>query len=358
MPARVRRGATTTAFLVAAACCPSVRAGDELLAVTRAGHRAAVGSIRTLSAAFVYEATAPKAAVVTWGRYWRSPDAVRIQEGKEGEFTSDHLVKGGEVRQVARGWSKANPVRYLAARRPGTEMLGLADVWVGMQLAVIGPAAEPMGFDRLLEVATRPPRATRETMGGRPCVRVDVGWVTFGGSPTDVAIWFDIGHNYLVRKTVWTDPKDGQQSLVAEVTEFAEPIPGVVVPVKCHRLQPPGVAGDVTDTVMSLSDLRVNQDIPARVFELPAIPANTTVSDQIKGSRYPADSNWNPIGPSTPYSRYKVAAPAPEMVETGHSSASQSEPESAARWVIYASVAVLVVAIGYWVVRRVRGRSA
>src|SRR5438270_13659847 len=73
-------------------------ADDDLVRRVLDGHRAARESIRTLTAVVTEEYIHPKQGVIAQGRYWRSGNTARIQEGQEGAHADDILLKGGEIR--------------------------------------------------------------------------------------------------------------------------------------------------------------------------------------------------------------------------------------------------------------------
>jgi hypothetical protein len=330
--------------------------GADLLTLVKIGHNAARESISTFSADFQYEQTQPKQAVIAHGKYWRSLDVVRIREGEEGVATSDYLVKGGETRQVGRSWA-GKQIRYTAGRRSSAETLGLSDVWMGMLITIVGPNGQPLSIDQLFDSAKAIPSATRETEDGNKCVRVELHFDRADGVETNLVLWHDIGHNYLIRKASWTYPTLKGERDVAEVLEFAEPTPGVYVPVKCRRR---GLRGStiVDEWILTLTEVQVNSTIPANQLRLPAIPSGTMLRDMVKGTRYPIDSSWNQIGPATPAPRIGVAPPAPDISGSEYTAPSTSEPTTLAYWIIVGSLTLLTGIVGYMLVRRLWIRAA
>ena len=108
------------------------------------------------------------------GTYLRSPDGVLIQTGKEGEAVGITLIKGGEARSVGRNWAAGNKITFGASRAPGSQMLGLADVWQRLLLANYGPDQQTVPFERFVETATGPVRASTSREDGREIITVVV----------------------------------------------------------------------------------------------------------------------------------------------------------------------------------------
>src|SRR5262249_21616158 len=138
---------------------------------------------------------------------------------------------------------------------------------------------------------------------------------------------------------------------VCQVTDFIEPEPGVVFPVRVRRDHYRG--GELYETTAtSLADVVINKPVPAAALSLPAIPPGTALTDQLEGRRGRIDSTWNWTGPTTPLRRVVKVGPGDAGV-TG-AAPSPSEPTSTARWVLLVSVAVLLLAAGLVVARRFR----
>jgi hypothetical protein len=326
----------------------------ELLSIVRAGHRSARESIRTYSATVTVEVTFSKQpTMVLTGRYWRSLDLVRVLE-KEGKGTDDYLVKDSEIHQVGQGADpKSGRVHYAATRRSATQILCVLDVWNRMMIDFIGPNnGGRYDFDRFLEFAKEAPKAVREKSGGHNCIRVDLSYMA--GSEQKATLWFDMDHNYLIRKKT-VGPKGSSSSYESEIIEFAEPEPGVFIPIKCRgRGFNDGAPTSIEET--TLTDVKVNKPIPNTVFQLPAIPSGTILDDRIERKRYPIDSNWHPIGPATQLAEVIENSKSERQASDYHAQ-STSEPVPFSRWLIITSLFVLVIASSFLVYRRLRLRG-
>jgi hypothetical protein len=333
-------------------------ADDELVRQVRDGHRAARESIRTFTAKITFEKIHPEKGVIAQGRYWRSGSTVRIQEGPgEGIQTEDTRIRGGETRELNRKWDakKPSPMGF-ALRRPGDVFISFCDVWREMMIEQGCPAGG-LGLDRILETADGPVRANRENLEGRPCIRLRYtllhGMTPKGTRAKEViSQWHDIGRNYLIRQLI-SEPEGPLSSKnIIRVTDFIEPSPGVVFPVRVQRDH--YKKGELFQTnVVAVTDAVINKPIPAADLELPAAPRGTILKDQIENRQGPIDSDWKPIGAMTPLAPRAVPpanrAPLAAIVESGPST---SEPVSSARWILVASTGVLLLAAGVVVARR------
>lgn len=326
----------------------------ELLTEARLGHRAARESIRTLTAGFTYQRTLPSPAIdVANGTYWRSQDTVRIQLGREGERCEDLLAKGGEIRQVGRVWTSGKPPQHSLLLRPRTELISPNDVWTLVLVGMTGPNG-PVDMDGLLDAAKRTPRAIREKDADRAYIRVDLEFDFRNGKEEEVALWFDISRNYLVRKMVLSSRGQHPRSVV-EVQEFAEPAPGIYFPVSRTSVNFKGNEVVASNT-FTLSNIRINTDIPDQVLRLPPIPSGCELCDLVTETRYPVDADWRRTGPATRAPRLGFVPPALPEEAQGFTRSSLDEPTPLGRRVLTGSAGllgfVLLFVIGRSVWRR------
>lgn len=328
---------------------------EDLLSLARAGHRAARESIHSLSATVTVENTFPKQPKLTQtGRYWRSFDVVRIQENVGGG-SEDYLLKNSEIRQVGQGAGpQPGQMHYGAARKATTEFLSRVDVWRAMMIDFGGPNGGCYDLDRFLDFAKEPPRANRERKDGRDCIRIDIRLVSNTGVENDITLWHDIARNYLVCKEMMVDKTSSYKS-GGNISEFAEPLPGLFVPIKYHGEY---FRGDelICMIDITLSDLQVNKPIPKSMFQLPAIPSGTELLDHIQGKRYPIDANWQPIGTSQPLVIQRFPGKSDNLGSEYHSQ-STAEARSFSWWLVTGSLMVLVSACVYSIYRRFRSRA-
>jgi hypothetical protein len=285
----------------------SAREQTDLLSLVRAGHRAARESIHTLSATITIELTFPKEEVFMTGKYWRSPNLVRVQEVHSG--INDYLLAGSEIRQVGRGRRpEGSGYSYNALRKPATDFFCACNAWSQMLIEFRGPRGGQHEFDRFLEFAKDPPKLKKETLDGRECIRLTMSYDMEMGEEAQITLWHDIGYNYLVRKLAAKYTKTGGSGEM-ELSDFLESPPGVFLPTKCRKqtsLHGKQVSGSVT----TLSDVRINEPIPPGVFQLPSIPRGTIMSDWVQGTKYPVDENWRSIGRAEPIAKVPLIDPA------------------------------------------------
>src|SRR5260370_20246510 len=94
----------------------------DLLAMVRAGHRAARESIRSISATVSLEETFPQKEFIRSGKYWRSLDTVRVQEGHGGRTSDEYLMKDSKIRHVGLGRDpRTLTASYKAIRKPDSD---------------------------------------------------------------------------------------------------------------------------------------------------------------------------------------------------------------------------------------------
>jgi hypothetical protein len=213
-----------------------------------------------------------------------------------------------------------------------------------------------LGFDRHLPQAKSIPRVKRERIDGRDCVRVTLdlpGDLITKGPGSQYTFWFDVGHNYLVWKTVEVCADTRTE---IQIVEFLEPQPGVFFPTK--RAGTGFRGGEQTSqSFMTLSDVRINEPIAKDIFDLPHIPSGTLCNDFIRKQRYPIDANWQQIPGSKAKSFDRYAIPGTTPGQGGVTAQTTAEPRSWTFWIVPASLAVLATAAAVWLFRRYRTRS-
>jgi hypothetical protein len=328
----------------------SLTAEDKILEEVKAGHRAARQSIRTFSASVLGEKELPQRTTMDTGRYWRAGDLVRIQRGKEGDWTADYLVKDGEIREVYRNqWTGGRVGFHKARRTPATDFLSGCDVWREMLIDHCGPEGGQIAYDRLLELAQVTTTTKYERRENRQYAKVSLSYSSRKGFQTRLVLWHDVGCNYLIRKIDVAFPGTDKTS-VGTITEFAEPDPGVFVPLGC-RWEYYEKGKFESSRLTTLSDVQVNKPIQPSIFTLPAIPSGTLLDDSIEGTRGLVGSDWRPIGRREPF---KTQQPVPTLSSSVYDAPSTREPASAGWWVTVASCAVLAAALSYLIFRRIR----
>jgi hypothetical protein len=331
---------------------------SEFLSIVRARHRVARESIRTFSADVTTETTFPKKEEFCRGHYWRSFSTVRLQEFYSNSSSiQDALLKDSEIRQVGRPRIPNDQRRYGAGRSSSADLLGLCDLWRDMLVEFVGPSGNRYDFDRFLGLTKRQPRANKDTIDGRDCIRVSMKYdAAEMGGESSFTFWHDINCNCLIRKEVATFG-DKDSLYEHEILEFREAAPGVFVPL-CSRFRQYDKGELRQERMTTLSNVHVNEAIARDVCVLPPVPAGTVLTDHIEGTIYPIDENWKRIGPATPLELTPVG---PTTSSAGAASPNRSpapaneyrgqlaeEPKSDAPWVLLAAVVILAALGAYW----------
>jgi len=322
---------------------------SELLELVRAGQRAARQSIRTFSCTVSIQAAFPDERIVCTGKYWRSPDSVRVEE-TSGNRTENYLVKNSKIFQVA---SERTPQGrqsgFAALRRPASERLCQCDVWTLMDLDLSGPGGRPCDLDQLLALAKDAPNIARETVDGDPCIRLRLSFDDPSGDQVNLSLWHDVHFNYLIRKEEWQFGRSGSYSIDGENQKFAEVEPGIYFPLR-HVTKVTRRGQEIRRNIATLSDVRINSSIADQTFKLPPVAAGTTCRDKIEGKVYKIDSNGNQVGEASPLTI--TAAPSePEAGSSPFHSQSTEEPKAWTRWLAPGFAVVLVCGIIGWLYR-------
>jgi hypothetical protein len=336
-------------MLVLTVSARPARAQDppDLLDDVVSRHRAAVESIRSFSCKHTVkeEYADGRVTVTAPGEYWRAGDDVRAK-WRTGDKWCDGLISDMRVVTLSGAVGRKATAASIAPDR-GTA-LGVADPWVNAPFvffAAPGKATRPMAFwDLLLQHEAKGAKRVREGQEEAVVVEVEI-------SPSIREYWFDPRHNYLIKKVV---ARSDQSSATSEVVRFKEAAPGVFFPeavvLKSYR------AGNLLSTrTTTFSDVRVNAPMPDRMFRLD-LPANTEVHDLIQGKKYVTDAAGRPTGagedlPHPPPPRAPAAQPRIPRPET------KSEPTHWTELVLPASLGILAIGVGAWVIQRWRAQG-
>jgi len=153
----------------------------------------------------------------------------------------------------------------------------------------------------------------------------------------------------LVRKTIYTQQTKGTYyRREDEVVQFKECSPGVFFPERL--VGGSGPEGDFNFHHHTLiSDIRVNQPLPENIFHL-RYPEGIPFDDHIRGVKYRANSEGNPISKEEPLRSGRVIPAAPLGDDPPRET--QEEPKSATRWILPVSGGILVIGLAAAFVRR------
>ncbi len=336
--------------------------GQELLDFVTQAHRASRELIRTTSCRVEHEVTFKNPqtnATVRQscsGKYWSSADAIRLEVSEQNSNNPigdvredfDFCWKDSVRKSVIRRPSAGGPI--VAAGRDGYENRNhhRCDAWVrGLLVLNVPGFTHSIPFEQFVEKASSLKRAAWKTVDGSRMAVIElvIPHRDQGRQPWDVEVYFDPGVNYLIRKDV---RRQGSFVNEQEVVQFKECGPGLFFPERIS-----GRAADVKSSTV-LSDIRVNQPLPADVFNF-RYPHNIVLSDGIKGGSYRVDAAGNPLSALTPHSR-STPPPRGESVPTANSrTETQEEPRSLTIWIILLALVILASA---WILAVIRRRQA
>lgn len=329
----------------------------DLATVAANANRAARQAIRTLTATIRVESTVPGQQVLTVGSYIRSGNDARMRLGKEDHpGRGDLLTRQGETRSVTRSASRTrDDFKITAGRTSATRLRTFGDLWHELLLDQTGPNGSHISYEEAM-ASGQVGKAKWVGSGGSNFVAVPVTVRDDRGADFVATYWHDPAHNYLVsrREIVYIGDseiaKAGGMAL-SEITEWAEPAPGIFVPVKCVRTVTDQDEKIVDRQVATLTKVTVNKPIPASSMALPAIPDGTEYRDEIAGTSGPVNSSWQPTGPRTPL--IVVVAP-PRLPVSEMGGQSTSEPASSGTWLAMASGVLVLVAASVIAYRKMR----
>lgn len=336
---------------------------SDLVTLAREGHRAARQSIHSFSATVRKKTISfkEKFELDVTAKYRRSFDMVHIREKSgTGGGSVDVLMKDGETRVVGRGATppaQGGRIMYIATRNSETESNLRCDVWAEMMIDHIGPKLGRYTLDRYLDFSTRPLRAKRVSEGGHDCVCLTINTIN-PASKTEYegSLFFDVDRNYLIWKEMGTFFNKPLLRYEREILEFAEPVPGVFIPIKCLAQWFEEDGAPHTRVEMVLSDVEVNKPLPAGAFQLPAVPAGTTLNDKIRGETYAINEKWERIGPVEPLRQIVVPSVAQSQRSDFHSQ-STSEAKPLSSLLAPAALLILVIACSCLVRREYKSNT-
>lgn len=338
----------------------AIRAQD-LLAEVRAGNKAALDSIRTLFCRMTVETpVSPVSRSETSPvDYWQSGDSHRIRFSDAFQLT-DAVRHNGVNRS-----SSLSQERNIFSIRPvqTDERTGRFDPYGSGLLKLFGPKGWRLTLEKILSQPHKIKSVARQPLDGHDCVVVKMSFKLEGELTGNFEIWFDPKVNYLARKLIgdFTGPPDRPMARrESQVLKFVEVATGIHFPVEAETKFTSNDKLTQHD-VVTFSDIRINQPLPADIFALP-IPPNSKVLDAIQDREYTVDASGKEYGPSRPLAKGMPAPagksgqapgspPSPPVVAQ---TATTKEPEPVTRWVLYGLLLVLAIAGSIWYVRRLR----
>lgn len=326
-----------------------VRGGDDLLAMARVGNQSACESIRTFKCRITTTRTPQGAKPHVTGQYWRSGDSIRIRSLIGNQY-SDSVIDGMVTKSLSRRGDGAAPqeVQFTVSEAIPGQRHAWCDAWFLGLLSFPGPNGTAHTFAELLRKRHKIIGVNRRTEQGNEFIVVrlsnDVG---------EFAIWFDPQVNYLARKVVGiashSSPKPSTQRRESKVIRFREVAPTIYFPeeVECRFYSNESLN---YMEVVKFSDVVVNEPLPAKIFEL-TIPPDARVFSTIEGVTYKVDANGKPVGPRDP-----LATIPPLPAGRSRPTVTAEEERGIVRWILWASLAILLVALPFWFYRKWRDR--
>ncbi len=341
------------ACLVAASLFnPADANADDTLDSAKTAHHSGREAIRTFSAKIKCDGIQPPRPNVIDASYWRSGDDVRVHANTNSGGTSDWLNKDSELKQVGIAKDSKGVRQHLARVYKPTDSIGLCDVWSQMLIDLHLPDGGQVPLDRFLELGKSAPRVKKDDLNGVPCIRLTTALQSKQHGEVKYVIWLDRSRNHLVRKIEMVFGKKPCR-FESEIVEFAEPAPGVHVPMRCVNRSWDGDRYD--ESAATLRDVRVNTPIPAGTFVLPSFPDGTILENEILGVQYPVDKQWQKSGKEEPLLRIQIPAADDEFAE--FNTPSTTEPRSLSRICIEAAILAFALASAIVFIRRRRNRS-
>ncbi|MBC7853064.1 MAG: hypothetical protein IAF94_06485 [Pirellulaceae bacterium] len=345
----------------------SPTSAEDLLEEVRAGNKAAIESIRTLSCRMTVASPISKLGPVTptTADYWSSMDSWRLRSpGGDAAYPAETVKHNFTIRTMYHRRSEASKVLYIERATPD-EMAHRFNVHGRGLLTLCGPAYSALPLEKLLLAEHKIRQITRQRHQGHECIVLRI-WVPLTPEQSgEYEIWFDTEVNYLACKLIgdFTRTTRGKSRRESQVLRFTEAAPGIYFPVeadtKFYR------DGKVTHhDVVTFSEIRVNEPLPPDIFDLP-IPPSSTVVDHIQDRHYKVDANGKVVGEERPVDKLMplgVASVVPPASPDGSPAVAQlattTEPQPVTRWIMYGFLALLTVTGGIWYFRRLRAAAA
>ncbi len=332
--------------------CAQGRADESLLKTLRLAHNAALDSIHTFSCAILVEGGKDSFKEVVHGKYWRSGNTIRAHEVYPDGFVEEVLIQDSELKSIGTTLNvESGRASHAASRKAGSSAVFMCDVWEYMLCKVPTPQGRKPLND-LLHVCSDSVEVEKLKEKGRHFIKLSCKFLDELGNPADLELWFDPSVNYLVRKMSLRYGQSAPRNrLICEVLAFSEAEPGIYFPEKCsiHLYEGQTL---LSNSLVTLSKIEVNQAIPGNVFNL-EIPKGTTLYDAISGTQYAVDRGGRQIGRARNLNQIHLLA-ASEKRASAFSKQTADERHTVGYWIALGSVLLLVLAGAAWVYRRFR----
>lgn len=325
---------------------------QELLEEVRAGNKAALESIRTLSCRITVTSSisTPSPIVESTADFWQSGDSwhVRLHRAGKVHDTVRHDFIRKSLSQAS-GTGSGEGTVFKIARAVADEPPGRIDPYGRGLLTLCGPKGWPLTLEELLSRKHKVVQISRKPYQGHECTVLKISLALDDQTSGDFEIWFDPKVNYLACKLTgeFTSPSDQPKvRRESQVLHFTEAAPGIYFPMQAETQF---FSGDklTKHEVVAYSDIRVNQPLPPNIFEL-SIPPNAKVIDAIQDREYQVDAQGKAVGPERSLVKFAPLPAGSAQTET------TVEPQSIAQWIVYGFLILLAVSGGIWYLRRLR----
>jgi hypothetical protein len=283
-------------------------------------------------------------------KYWLDGKLIRYQY-ESGVAKEDSLVDGTYQRTLGRQFVNGSP-RELKGEVAHRKFVPRSDPWGFALFGFYGEKEEEIPFDRLLAQPHQLHSARKVHEDGRELVYVDLSH-----KRGRIELWFDPSVNHLVRKYRSSSSVDNSVR-VETVASFTEGKPGVFFPTLVKGKWSRG-GKHVWDRTVTFANVTINEPFPDELRQF-RFPPEVMVFDHDKMELHKTDENGEPtLPPINSEGRLLQVAKVPPMTnpETKRLESSQEEPRSWTRWLLPASLVLLVGAGTIAIVRKLRGHE-
>lgn len=260
---------------------------DSLIDATLRANKAALEMRQSLECRIERACDKPKRSLFR-AQYWRKGQLIRVREASDDLPVDSHgLYRDGVSLHVNKAPdAKTKQLVDVAVRRAGCDPYYAIDLPFAFNETFFHAGRRDNTLEQFVRAPNRTVKATEIREGPRYIVRLDVELAPSKSVSESgrYEIYVDPSVNYLVRKVIWHMSAERGERFDREVLQYQEAAPGLFVPVKAvHTMRNRGKVEE--EIRFSVSDVKVNHEIPASVFKL-TIPTGARVFDEIRGVRY------------------------------------------------------------------------
>lgn len=236
---------------------------------------------------------------LTGGEYWRSGGKVRIRDNAPDEII-DAVSASGMTRVLTTFQVDGKPNRRFGSVR-NRGHTAFFDLWQWAGFTYFHGNLDSGPIDELLRDGG--PRLQSVDLDGVPCQRVEA---TVGEDRWTV--WFDPAVNHMVRKFLAVRSSGYRYETTVE--SFRRFPNGVYFPDRVRQTEVDAgeKEAEAVSKILTFDALSVNEGVPGDVFNL-TCPSGTSVFNQIRGTTYEANADWQPTGQESPVPTSQSASP-------------------------------------------------